>query len=182
MLHGEHSAGASHTGLNFVSDKQYSVVTAYFYQFGEIFRGWGYKTAFTGNWLCNNRGSFFGGHMTDEKFFQMIRTGYITTRVLETEGTAITVSKRHSVNFRRKRTEAELIGLDLAGEAHCQERATVITVFKGDDRRSFGIIPGNFDCVFNRLGSTVYEKGRFRKSTGRYGTQLLSQCYNRLIR
>ena len=54
-------------------------------------------------------------------------------------------------------------------------------VFKGNDCRPLGIVPGNLDCVFNGFGTAIGEHGRLGKIPGSEGTEPLCQFHIRLV-
>ena len=58
----------------------------------------------------------------------------------------------HTIDFGRKRSEAELIRFNFAGQAKCIKGAAMIAVFKANDGRSFFRIAGNLDCIFDGFG------------------------------
>lgn len=69
------------------------------------------------------------------------------------------VRERHVVDVAGERTEAELVGRHLAGEAEGEVGAAVEGGVKGDDAGAAGLRPGDLDGVLDRLGAGGEETG-----------------------
>ena len=124
--------------MDFVGYKEDSIIPADGCQLLEIVVGRFDESAFSLNRFYHHGGNGFWIDMLDEKRMQFFRADHIT--------------KRHSIDFGRKRPETQFIRFHFARHGHGQQRPTVVGVFKHDNRRPFGMISGDLDSVLDRFG------------------------------
>src|ERR1700733_3007197 len=79
------------------------------------------------------------------------------------------------IHLGRERSEAALVGHDLAGERHGHERAAVKTAREGDYRAALGVVAGNLDGILDSFRAGVQEQGFLREVAGRQRVQPLRQ-------
>ena len=72
---------------------------------------------------------------------------------------AVLVREGEPVDLGGKRTEAELVGPDLARHGHREQGPPVEGVLEDDDRLAPGGVAGDLDRVLERLGAAVGEHG-----------------------
>ena len=101
--------------------------------------------------------------MVDEKIFQVICTGHVAVRIFLVERAAVTVCKRHPVNFWSERAEAVFVRFNLRGQSHTHQCSAMKTVVKGDDCRLLGMVAGNLHGVLNGFSPTVGKHGSLRR-------------------
>ncbi len=132
-------------------------------KFGEIFRRWRDKSPLSLNGFGDDGRRAFRSHMGDEKLFKVIGAGNVAAGVMQTERTSVTVGIGHAIDFRSEGPETQLVGFDLAGQRHGEQRSTVKAVFKANDGRPLRRVSSDFDRVFHRLRTAVGKEGHLGK-------------------
>ena len=147
----------------------------------EILGRRGDETALPLNGFGDHGGGLFSRQMVDEEGLQVIGTGRVAARIIEAEGTAVAVGIGHAVDFRGEGAVAELVGLDLAGQGHAQQRTTVKGVFEADDAGPLRRVAGHLDRVFHRFGAAVGKQGQLGEIAGGQAIQPFGQLYIGLV-
>ena len=94
---------------------------------------------------------------------------------------AIRIRVGSVVDLGRKRPEARLVGMDLAGEGESHEGATVEAAGESDDAGPAGIGAGDLDRVLHRLRPGVEEGSLLGGGTGREMVESLGEGDRRLV-
>src|SRR3984885_4428603 len=87
----------------------------------------------------------------------MLRAKYFARRIFQRIRAAIAVRVGNPVNVARERFESGFIWLRFAGQRHGQHGAAVERVFEANDGGTPRVATRDFDGVFDRFGTAVYE-------------------------
>ena len=85
-------------------------------------------------------------------------------------------------DFRRERSETRLVGRDLAGESHRQQRTAVEGAAETDDPGAAGVHAGNLHRILHRFGAGRDEQRLLRRLARRERVQFLGEGNGRLVR
>ena len=141
-----------------------------------------YEAALTQYWFYDDgRDQLCRDVALEQIFERRRRAAHLARWISERVGAAITIGVRQAINFRRKRTKAGFVRLDLAGERQRQQRTTMKRVFEGDHARAAGVAARNLDGIFNCLCTAVSKECLLREIAGRERVQPLSQRDVRLM-
>jgi hypothetical protein len=146
MLHGEELAGAAEAGLDFIGDEQDAVLVAERAQLHHQFLRRDVEAAFALHGLDDDGGHALRLHVTLEQQLDAVdRVFHRDALVGDGEG--------HMPDAGRHGAELGLVGHDLAGERHAQQRAAMEAAVEGDDIRAAGIGAGKLDGVLDGFGT-----------------------------
>src|SRR5713226_7890580 len=164
MLNSEHPACATEATLNFVCDKQDTILLAYLLQRAQKSRRRNHETALTLHRLNNNGSYLVGGNLSHKHALKLRDAvfGGLLRRHIQTVG----IWEWCVVYFRSEWAEAIFVGLYLGGHRHCHQRAAMKSIVKGDNRRAPCCIASNLDCVLDRFRAAVEKYGFFGEVSG----------------
>src|SRR5208337_189982 len=164
----EKCARTSEAGLNFVGNKQNSVLVAEIDQRFEVIRRRSNESTFSQDRFGDHGGNFFVGNDAFEGVFEMARAVKIAGRIFQIVRAAITVGERDAVHLAGERREASFIGMGLAGEGKSHHCAAMESVFEGDDGGALGVGTRDLDRVLYSFRATVDEQSFLGKLSRRY--------------
>ena len=89
--------------------------------------------------------------------------------------------ERHVPDAAGERAELHLVGNDLAGQRHGEQRAAVEAAVEGDDVAAAGMGAGDLDGVLDGLGAGRHEEGLLLARDGRQRVELLGELDEGLV-
>ena len=146
MLHGEELAGAAEAGLDFIGNEQNAMLVAKLAQLHHQFLRCDVEAAFALHGLDDD-----GCHALrlDVRLEQPLDGMH---RIIDGDA-LVGHGERHVPHARRHGAELCLVGNDLAGERHAEQRAAMEATVKGDDVGAAGIGAGELDSVLDGFGA-----------------------------
>ena len=150
VLDRPHLPGPPHAGLHLVVDEEDAVLAADLGQPQQVVGRHREEAALSLHRLEHDAGD---RRRIDLGLEELLQAG---DRVVGRDST-VRVRHRSAVDLGRERPEARLIGLDLGGHRHRQERAAVEGVVEDDDGRPTGCRARDLDGVLVGLGARVDE-------------------------
>src|SRR5579863_7506106 len=165
MFDCEHGPGATEARLNFIGNKQDSVLLAESLERAQEAWRSNHEATFALYWFNHNGRDLIGCDLADKHALKFLNT------VVRSLGWghihAIGIRERCAVEFRRVGAKAIFIRLDFSSHRHGHQCSTMIRIVEGDNSRSSRSITSNFDGIFNSFRATVKEDG-FLGEVARY--------------
>ncbi len=123
--------------------------------------------------LHHDTGDLLGGDVGGEELLELVPEGGLVRG--ETGGSAVEVGIGQAVDLGGEGSEAELVGLDLAGHRHAEERAAVEGVLEDQHRLAAGRPAGDLHRVLDRLDAAVGEQRLLGEGTRNGAVETLGE-------